>query len=154
MVENVIAFLLFLASVAGSVSIFVDQLKPVIFNKILERNGEQIYLISIYLTRTVAGFVGLALLGGYPVLVELVPFFSRIPEIGVWVLSAGLITLGADYVHVLLDYLYAIRDGNRGDTVVVPAGDVNPVDLANLVKELNKPAIKDGGSVSIVEALG
>lgn len=166
LVNSVVAYILFLLSVAGSVSLIVEQLKPLLFNKILEKSGENVYLVSIYLARTVGAFVGIALLGGYPILVELVPFLAKVPELGAWVISVLLVSLGADYLHVILDFLYAVRDGNRdtsgGENGAVSDIGASESDIAALVSQLNarsfsKPAIKNGGSVStadLVDALG
>src|SRR6185369_3509541 len=92
-------------------------------------------------------------------------FFAKVPELGVWVISVLLVSLGSDYLHVILDFLYAVRDGSRGDTTGSSTGDgstnvtVNaPVDtsasdIAALVNQLNakQPAVATGGTVSVTD---
>jgi hypothetical protein len=130
MVDNAANYLLFLIGLSGSVSVLIDKLKPMFLETILERSGEQAYILSIYGIRIVSSFIAVAMFGGIPTLIEIVPFFARVPEIGVWVISVLLISLGSDWMHVILDFLYALRDGKRdsGSMISFPSDmDYMPV---------------------------
>lgn len=119
MIDSAVNYLLFLAGLGGSVSILIEKMKPLVLETVLERYGEQAYILSIYAVRIIASFIAVALFGGTATLIDLVPFFAKVPEVGVWVVSILLISLGSDWLHVLLDYLYALRDGKRDNGAMI-----------------------------------
>lgn len=113
MIDNAVNYILFLIALGGSVSVLVEKMKPLFLETVLEMWGEQAYILSIYVIRIIAALVSIALFGGTDTLVNLVPFFGSVPAVGVWAISILLISLGSDWLHVLLDYLYALRDSKR-----------------------------------------
>lgn len=119
--ENVLAifivYLGYVLSLAGLIQIGINQLKPLFLEPIKNRlvvpenpNGEQQYLIVIYVFRTVvtaAAYFGLW--GGVEATRAIgLPVF--IPDYGVAIATIGLVVLGEEVIHPVIERFYVLRD--------------------------------------------
>lgn len=126
MINDMINLFVFIAAIAAAVQSTIDTLKPIFLDEINKKYGERMYLGVLYAVRLLASFVGVLLFGGAETLRAYVPTFSTIPDAGIIVVGSLFVASGSDFIHIILDYLYALRDVKRGDadvtrTVIVDA---------------------------------
>lgn len=105
-----IVYLGYVLSLAGLIQIGINQLKPLFLEPIKERVTEQQYLIVIYVFRTVvtaAAYFGLW--GGVEATRAIgLPVF--IPDYGVAIATIGLVVLGEEVIHPVIERFYVLRD--------------------------------------------
>lgn len=127
-IQNLLLFLVF---VSGGVTEFVEQIKKQIMltifkgAEILTPEQQSLYEAILLVTRFVAGFVGILILGGYSTLVGLLPFFGKLPELGVLVACAFIIGLGSDTIFIVLSFIKSIGSWNTQP----PVTDAKPASL-------------------------
>lgn len=130
--EQLYNLIVWLAAIAASVTVLIDQLKPFVFDPILQKNGEQPYLAAIFITRTTLSFLGVLILGGASAIFGLVPnWVGVVPEVGVLVVATLLTTSGTGFLHAVQDWLTQLRQ---------PVATVEAVDLTSVMDTLAKSA--------------
>jgi hypothetical protein len=144
-IEQVINYLLFILSVAGAVTVLIEQLKPFVFEPILNRYGERPYLAAMYATRTFGGFFALIMFGGYQTIQSILPLVDNVSELAVLFGSSLLVALNTEFVHVFLDFLYALRDLRR-ETVTQSV-------VAEVTTSGSSTGTVSGGSANLADLL-
>lgn len=96
---------------ASVIQTAVNQLKPVFFDPIRSRFGDDVYLMVIYVART--ALTALAYFyawGGTAPIRAIIPIPVEIPDLTVAWVTIGLIVLGEEFIHPIIDRLYILRD--------------------------------------------
>jgi hypothetical protein len=122
-VDQGIGLLEYLIGVSVVVMIIVEQLKPMVFDPIRERFGDQERQVAIYAARTGLGLLAVIVYGGAAVMTEQLPALADVHEAVVIVTGGLLVAAGAEVLHPLLDILYVLR------TRVARPGDPGGVEL-------------------------
>lgn len=116
LIEQLIALLLLFTTIAGVVTTTIDQIKPLVLDQIFERYGERVYLFSLYTIRFAVALFGVLSFGGAETIESIITTVpDTVPEVTLIVVSTLFVTLGSDFLHVLLDILYGFRDAQRGE---------------------------------------
>lgn len=124
LINQVGAWFVYLVMISGAVYSSLEILKPVVLDQLEERfaNQHNIYIGLVYTLRLVLAGIGLALFDGLePVLAE-APFLATFPTVGVMVVSALLISVGSDFLHILLEILTRFKPDQIATVRAVEGG--------------------------------
>lgn len=100
-----------IVALASVIQTGINQLKPAFFDPIRSRFGDDVYLMVIYVART--ALTALAYFyawGGTAPIRAIIPIPAEIPDLTVAWVTIGLIVLGEEFIHPIIDRLYILRD--------------------------------------------
>ena len=112
MIESIVLYLTILIGVSGAVTTAVEALKPTVQS--IAKDNADVYNALMIVARFLVSTAGIIMLGGVDLLRGALPEqFLVVPDFGIIIISGLFVAAGADFLHGLRDYLYALRDSQR-----------------------------------------
>lgn len=136
LLDQVKVLLTYLSMFAIAAYGVTELLKPV-YTRLLPKDAatgdmtpdtEQLYLLALYITRTLAAFILLGSTGAYASIVGMLPLVASVPPLAVLIVAALIAGAGSGIVFQLIDLIATIK-GRLGTppTLAISSGDLGKI---------------------------